>query len=151
MRNSNLKRSDIRFFEEARRVAEQSDFPRFHVGCVVVYRGSIIGTGHNSEKSDPVQKKYNHYRNFKYSTQGVVRHSIHAEIKALKSISYPVKQEIDWKKVRLYVYRIAPGLPLGCGASRPCPGCLRQIKDLGIRNIFYTSDMGYVYERILDD
>lgn len=151
MKFGNLKKSDIKFFEEARKVAEQSDFPRFHVGCVVVYQGIVIATGHNSEKSDPVQHYYNRYRNFKYTTKGTVRHSIHAEIKALKSIPYPVKQEIDWRKIKVYIYRIAPGLPLKMGVSRPCPACLQQIKDLGIRNVFYTTDYGYVYERILDD
>lgn len=34
------------------------------------------------------------------------------------------------------------------GMSRPCPSCMAAIKDLGIRNIYYTTNDGYIYERI---
>lgn len=30
----------------------------------------------------------------------------------------------------------------------PCPSCMAAIKDLGIKDIFYTSNDGYVHERI---
>lgn len=148
MKFGNLKKSDIKFFEEARKVAEQSDFPRFHVGCVVVYQGAIIATGHNSEKSDPVQHYYNRYRNFKYTTKGTVRHSIHAEIKALKSIPYPVKQEIDWRKIKIYVYRICPGHTSKKGLAMPCKACEQLLKDMGIRHVFFTTNTGYGYQLI---
>lgn len=143
-----FKKSDIRFFEEAKKEAEKSDFPRFHVGCVVVYKGHVVSSAHNTEKSDPLQKEYNRYRRFNYSTKGTVRHSLHAEIKALKSIPYPVKQQLDWKDVSIYTYRICPGLPHKFGMSRPCDGCRTYIRDLGIRNMYYTTDDGYVYERL---
>lgn len=148
MKYGNLKKSDIRFFEDAKKEAELSDFPRFHVGAVVVYKGAVIGAGHNSEKSDPVQHYYNRYRNFKYTTKGTVRHSIHAEIKAIKSIPYPVKQEIDWKKVKVFVYRICPGHKSLKGLSMPCPACEKQLRDLGIKNVFFTTNTGYGYQYI---
>lgn len=147
-----IKNSDMRYFEAAHKEAEKSDFPRFHVGCVVVYKGSIIASAHNSNKSDPKQKKYNRYRHFNnYHMAKPVHHSLHAEVAALKSITYPVAQQIDWKKVKVYVYRIAPGLPKGRGNSRPCQGCMHYIKELGIRDVYYSTDMGYARERIEDD
>ena len=146
-----IKKSDMRFFDLARKEAEQSDYPRFHVGCVIVYKGHVISADHNSEKEAPIQKKYNRYRNFKnYHNHSSVRHSLHAEIAAIKKIPYPIAQQIDWKKVKVYTYRIALGLPQNKGLSRPCPGCLQCLKDMGVKDIYYSTDFGYAHERIDD-
>ena len=32
--------------------------------------------------------------------------------------------------------------------ARPCPSCMAAIKDLGIKNIYYTTNDGYSYERL---
>ena len=32
--------------------------------------------------------------------------------------------------------------------ARPCPSCMAAIRDLGIRDIYYTTNDGYVYERL---
>lgn len=146
-----IKNSDMRYFEAAHREAEKSDFPRFHVGCVVVYKGSIIASAHNSNKSDPKQKKYNRYRHFNHTTKTCVNHSGHAEMIALKKVTYPIAQQIDWKEVKLYVVRIAPGLPGGMGLSKPCPSCEHRIRELGIRNIYYTGNGSYIHERLIYD
>lgn len=146
----NLKKSDMRYFDLAVKEAMQSPFPRFHVGCVVVYKGHVISSAHNTNKSDTVQKKYNKYRRFNNENSSkMINHAAHAEIKALKKIPYPMSIQIDWKKVKIYVARVAPGLPRGYGMSRPCPGCMAYIKELGIREIYYTTDMGYAGERII--
>lgn len=146
-----LKKSDMRWFDLAKQEAEKSTFPRFKVGCVVVYNGYVLAAGHNSSKSDTLQKKYNHYRKFNnYDTGVMVQHSLHAEIAALKSIPYPIKQETDWKKVKVYTYRIALGLPQKRGLSRPCLACMEYIKELGIRKIYYATDSGFAAERIDD-
>lgn len=144
-----IKKSDMRFFDAAKKAAETSEFPRFHVGCCVVYQGNIIATGVNTEKTDTFQKKYNRYRHFNNSqSHKPVRHSAHAEIKALKSISYPIAQQIDWKKVKVYTYRICKGHDSKRGLARPCAGCMAFIKSLGIRNIYYSTDDGYAAERL---
>lgn len=144
-----IKKSDMRFFEAARKEAEKSSFPRFKVGTVVVYQGNIIAAGHNTEKSDTLQKQYNRYRHFNnWESHKPVIHSAHAELKALKSISYPVAQQLDWKKVRIYNWRISPGHQSLRGLSRPCAGCLAYIKSLGIRQIYYSTDDGYAAERL---
>lgn len=146
-----LKKSDMRWFELAKQEAEKSNFPRFKVGCVVVYNGHVLASGRNSSKSDTVQKRYNYYRKFNnYDSHSMVQHSLHAEIAALKSISYPVRQETDWKKVKVYTYRIAPGLPHERGLSRPCRACMECIRELGIRRVYYVTDTGFAAERIDD-
>lgn len=53
---------------------------------------------------------------------------------------------INFSKVKLYIYRIRKSQPFGI--ARPCPSCMAAIKDLGIRDIYYTTDDGYSYERI---
>lgn len=144
----NIKNSDVKYFELAREIAEQSSFPRFHVGCVLVYQNHILSMASNTEKSDPLQKKYNRYRHFNHTTKGCINHSGHAEMMALKKVPYPVAQQVDWKKVKCYTYRICPGLPYGMGISRPCRACMTAMRERGIRDFYYSTDMGYAHERI---
>lgn len=143
-----IKNSDVKYFELAREIAEQSSFPRFHVGCVLVYQNHILSMASNTEKSDPLQKKYNRYRHFNHTTKGCINHSGHAEMMALKKVPYPVAQQVDWKKVKCYTYRICPGLPYGMGISRPCRACMTAMRERGIRDFYYSTDMGYAHERI---
>ena len=143
-----IKNSDVKYFELAREIAEQSSFPRFHVGCVLVYQNHVLSMASNTEKSDPLQKKYNRYRHFNHTTKGCVNHSGHAEMMALKKVPYPVAQQVDWKKVKCYTYRICPGLPYGMGISRPCRACMTAMRERGIRDFYYSTDMGYAHERI---
>lgn len=144
-----IKKSDMKFFELAKKEAEKSDFARFHVGCVIVYQGQILSMACNTNKSDPMQKKYNRYRHFNNYSAGCVNHAGHAEMLALKKIPYPVAIQLDWKKVKVYVVRIAPGLPLGFGLARPCAACMTAMREKGIRNFYYSTDMGYAHERIV--
>lgn len=137
---------DKQMFKAARKVAETSDFATFHMGAVVVYKKHIIGAASNSDKTHPMQAIYNQYRKFNKTKNGI-KHSVHAEIAALNSVPYPIGKDVDWSKVRVYIYRIAPGLPKGYGVAKPCPGCEQALRDLGIKHIYYTGDNSYVYER----
>lgn len=143
-----MNKKDYRFFELARQEALHSDFARFHLGCIIVYKGHIIGRGSNSDKTDPLQKKYNKERKFNKCGKQPVKHSVHAEIAALKSIPYPIQESIDWSKVKVYIFRICNGKKLGFGNARCCPGCMKALRDRGIQNIFYTTDQGFASERI---
>lgn len=144
---SRLKNIDYKMFAEAYKMAMTSDFPGFKIGCVLYYKGHIIGRGCNMNKTNPSQKKYNKYRKFNKSPRPV-RDTGHAEVCAINSVQYTVAQTIDWKKVKLYTYRICPGKPNHFGLSRPCAGCMALIKEKGIKDIFYTTDDGYAYERV---
>lgn len=68
---------------------------------------------------------------------------LHAEINCINSIR---NLDINFSKVKLYIYRIRKDQPFGL--SRPYPSCMAAIKDLGIKDIYYTTNGGYVYERI---
>lgn len=134
-----MNKSDYKYFNKARQAAMISDYYKTHVGCVAVYQGTVIGIGCNCNKTHPVQKKYNKYR--KQSDSMLPK--LHAEINCINSIKH---LDIIFSKVKLYIYRIRKDQPFGL--SRPCPSCMAAIKDLGIRDIYYTSNDGHVYERI---
>ena len=130
---------DMQYFSQARNIAELSTFNRVHVGCVIVYHNKVISTGCNRDRTDPLQRKYNRARNIPEWSP----HKVHAEVDAIKHV---LNLDINWKNAAIYIYRIRRDQPFGM--ARPCKSCMELIKDLGIRHIYYTSDDGYVYERI---
>ena len=134
-----LRDIDYRYFDKARQIASISDYKKQHVGCVAVYQGQVIGLGCNCNKTHPAQKFYNKYRNPSDS----LLPKLHAEISCLNQIKH---LNINFAKVKLYIYRIRKDQPFGL--SRPCPSCMAAIKDLGIRDIYYTTNDGYSYERL---
>jgi deoxycytidylate deaminase len=134
-----LVNSDFKYFNKARQAANISNYPRVHVGCVAVYQGQIIAIGCNSNKTHPAQKYYNQYR----KQDDSLLPKLHAEISCLNSIRH---LDVNFSKVKLYIYRIRNDQPFGM--SRPCPSCMTAIKDLGIRDIFYTTNDGFVYEKL---
>lgn len=136
-----LTKTHKAYFEAAKAMAQLSDFPRVTIGAVAVYKHHIISSGCNSQKTAPLQKKYNVYR-FAEDTF----HSLHAELSCLKPLIG--RSDIDFKYVDLYVYRINKnGEAL---LARPCPSCMKLITELGIRNIYYTTNSGYSHENILE-
>ena len=132
-----LSNTDYKYFQKAHQIATISDYKKTHVGCVAVYQGQVIGLGCNCNKTHPVQKKYNRYR------KDLMLPKLHAEISCLNQIRH---LNINFTKVKLYIYRIRKDQPYGL--SRPCPSCMAAIKDLGIRDVYYTTNDGYVYEKL---
>ena len=134
-----LNNNDYRFFKKARKVALVSDYEKIHVGCVAVYQGQIIGIGCNCNKTHPMQKVYNKFREDSDS----LLPKLHAEINCINQLKH---LNINFSKVKLYIYRTRNDQPYGM--ARPCPSCMAAIKDLGIKDIYYTTNNGYAYERI---
>ena len=112
------------------------------VGCVIVYKGSVLAKGWNSDKTHTTQMRYNHYRyNVK---ERYCPDKVHAEAMALSKIRY---LDIDFSKVVLYVYReYKDGSP---AMARCCPSCMAAAKALGIKTICYSTDNGYAVEKII--
>ena len=134
-----LRNADYRYFDKARQIANISDYNKIHIGCVAVYQGQIIGLGCSCNKTHTTQKYYNQYR--KQSDSMLPK--LHAEINCINQIKH---LDINFSKVKLYIYRVRNDQPFGL--SRPCPSCMAAIKDLGIRDIYYTTNEGYSYERL---
>lgn len=135
-----LSKIDYKHFSKARQIAGISDFKKIHIGCVAVYQGQVIGLGCNANKTHPMQKFYNRYR----QQPNNLLPKLHAEISCLNQIKH---LNINFTKVKLYIYRIRKDQPYGM--ARPCPSCMAAIKDLGIKNVYYTTDNGYAYEKII--
>lgn len=134
-----LNNQDIRYFIKAREVASVSDFSKTHVGCIAVYRRKIIGVGFNTDKTHPVQKYYNRFRD----SSETFSPKLHTEINCMNKIK---NFNINFNKVKLYIYRIRKDVSFGM--ARPCPSCMSAIKDLGIKDIYYTTNDLYMHERI---
>lgn len=133
-----------KYFNIAKSMAALSDFHRQHLGCVVVYkRKTVISVGTNQSKSHTLQALYNNLRGFDGNSY---KACIHAEIDALSKIRY---LDIDYSKVTLYIYReTADGKT---AMARPCKACMGLIKNIGIKNIWYTTEFGYGHEKIMGE
>lgn len=126
--------------QNALNASTESDFHRYHIGCVVAYKNKILSSSCNTSKTHPLQKKFNKVRFEDEATP----HSLHAEIHALSKI---LDNDVDWKNVTVYIARRRKKDGKN-GMARPCPSCMKLMQELGIRNIVYTTDFGIAQEEI---
>lgn len=138
-----LSNVDNKYFLRAREVALNSDYHKIHVGCVAVYHGQVIAVGCNANKTHPTQKYYNRFRRIDGVVTKPLLPKLHAEIDCINQLRH---QEVNFAKVKLYVYRVRSDQEYG--NARPCSSCMAAIQDIGIRDIYYTTDMGFAQERI---
>lgn len=117
-----------------------SDFNKIHIGCVAVYKNQVLAVGYNTNKTHPLQKKFNKYRHMYYGNVEPMP-KLHAEMSCLVQIK---DMNIDFSKVELYIYRENRNGKLAI--SRPCGACMRMIDSLGIKKIHYTTDNGFASE-----
>lgn len=135
-----------RYFKFAREASKNATYQGSHnfspaIGAVAVYKGSIVATASNTNKTSPLQAKYNIYR-FRDSN---TLDKAHAEVCLIQKLRWKFGDSIDWSKVHIYLYREYKDGSLG--PSRPCPACLALIKELGIKRIAYTTEDGYAEEK----
>ena len=144
MISDNITKNDIKFFNIAKAISEKGENNKnIKIGAVAVLNNKAISTGYNRFKTDPIQAKYAKYLT---NDKNVLVHKchLHAEIDCLKKISH---MNIQWGKVKIYVYR--PLKTKEFGLARPCASCMQYIHDLGIKHVYYTTNIGYSHEIIL--
>lgn len=135
-----------RYFKFAREASRQATYTGSHnfapaIGAIAIYKGSIVASAFNSNKTSPLQAKYNVYR-FRDSN---TLDKVHAEVALIQKLRWKFGDSIAWDKVHIYLYReykdgrLAP--------SRPCPSCMAMLKEIGVKKIFYTTEDGYVEEK----
>ena len=136
--------NDPHLFRIAREVSLQATYcGSARIGCIAVYRGTILAKGCNSDKTHTTQAKFNVYR-FKNSGNRYLPEKLHAEMDVLNRIKY---LDIDFSRVHLYIYREWKDGTIAM--SRPCDACLTAIvEQFHIRHIHYTTDRGYAYEKL---
>lgn len=106
------------FFEEAYFQALKSEM-NFNHGAVLIYRGRIIGKGHNT------------YNNSSYNEKS----SLHAEVSAIKDGLKKISQ-VELNKCELVIIRVNK---LGeCLNSKPCCNCEKFINKHNIKKVFYS-------------
>lgn len=134
-----LSKTDCKLFEVAKSICLTSDHHKARIGAVVAYKGDILGVGKNRYKTHPKQLYYNKFRNFE--DESICRHNMHAELDAiLKCNHIPIGSKI-------YIYRLHKTGILG--NCRPCKGCMQMLKDYAISDIYYTTDNGLAYEKLI--
>ena len=130
---------DYRYFEVARAVSKTSEFKRVKIGAVVVLDKSIIAVSSNIKKSHPLQKKYNEKR-FGPSFEDNCHHFQHAEFAAIAKVMHR-----DLSRAKIYVFREDKYKKFAI--CRPCIACTELIRHVGIKDVYYTTPNGYVYEK----
>lgn len=115
-------------------------------GAVIVCGKDIVGTGVNTSKSSPLQKRLNNVR-FDVEQSGTL-HTNHAEVTAFLSARH---LDIDYSKCSMFIAREMRDGKHTKGLSRPCPSCMKLIKELGIKDIYYTTDAGFAHEKIMGE
>lgn len=108
-----MKKNHMDFFNICQQMASRSHHSQFRHGSIAVYRRSAI-----------VGRGYN-------------RHKIHAEVSAVKSIDKYYRYE----NLVVYVCRI--NLQGGFMNSRPCPKCIKFMKDSGVSRVYFSDSDGF--------
>lgn len=119
-----------------------SDFMKARLGAVLIYKSKVMSVGWNSTKTSPLQRELNRYRGYDVDSS-IAHNTLHAEVACLTKAK---DLDIDWGRASLFVCRIKKDGTRGI--SRPCKGCMALIKSLGIKNLYYTTNEGWCYERI---
>ena len=112
------------------------------IGTVVTYKGTVLAKGWNSNKTHSDQARFNRVR-YKNTGNQYLPDKIHSEIQALSKIKY---LDIDFSRVEVYNYREFKNGEMAM--SRPCPACMKMIKEMGIRTIHYTTPDGFATEKL---
>ena len=124
----------------ARNACYYSDFIKARLGAVLIYKGKVMSVGWNSNKTSPLQKDLNRYRDFEVDCSEA-HHTLHAEVACLTKAK---DLDIDWCRASLFICRIKKDGSRGL--SRPCQGCQTLIRSMGIKNISYTpNDNGWCF------
>lgn len=131
-----MTKTERAFFRIAQNISTMSDHSQ-KIGCAVVQKHRVISTGCNSQtKCHSLQARLDKER-FGECVPG----KLHAETAALLPF---VQNNIKLHGASIYIFRQHKDGSLAM--ARPCPSCMKLIKQCGIRRIYYSSDDGYIRE-----
>ena len=135
-------------FKLAKNASEFSDYSRknVHIGAVVTYKNKVVSIGWNTNKTHPCQMKYNKYREHGNEREYISNEHepcIHAEIMALQHATRSFNGDLS--KCNIFVY--SEKKDGSTRLTRPCKACSKMLKDLNVKNIYYTTENGWQFER----
>jgi len=117
-----------KFFEMARNNAKKSSLYYWRLGSVIVKGNKVISNGYNRYSGDIgyIEKKYN-----------VNLFSLHAEMDAVRNCSI----NENFKGAIIFIAGLnRNNKKILC---RPCEACMKMLKFVGIKTIYYESPEGY--------
>lgn len=129
------------YFEKTKEASRLSDFNKVHIGCIMLYKNVILSKGYNTYQTHPIQMRYDNYRSLDWNNKVEPKHCLHAEMMALIKI---MNLDIDFSKIICYIYR--EDMNGSLADCKPCNACEKALKDLGIKEIYYTTKNGYQHE-----
>ena len=109
-----MTHKEERFFNIAREVSYLSDFKQTRVGAVVVSGNRILSSACNSQKTRPLQHRYNIYRNFDDYENSIARE--HAEVAALSPLIGRILNGI--KSISMFIESIKMEIELVADPAR---------------------------------
>ena len=102
--------------------AKKSNYKQ-KVGCIIFDKKKILSKGYNTSQKS-IKKLHPQFQGFPYS--------VHAEVDAI------IKARKDLKGSSILVIRINKETQFRL--SKPCINCMKYIKHVEIKNIFYSID-----------
>jgi len=137
---------DLAMLRLAKQESKLSDFKQVHMGCCIAIKNNVLSIGCNGEKSNPMQCKFNRFRNFDKPEQVIAKQ--HTEISALSKLPwYVFENDFNLKRATIYIYREHKDTHTYAMAF-PCPACMEAIKQISIGRIVYTIENGIAEMKI---
>jgi deoxycytidylate deaminase len=108
---------------------------RAKIVAAIRVKNKIISMGYNDMKTHPFQQEYSKNEHAIYW---------HAETRAIHN-ALRVANENDLKRSTLFVVRSKKSVYNDkhydvCGLAKPCEGCMKAIKQYGIKKVVYSCD-----------
>lgn len=116
-----------------------SPYHRLKVVAFLIYRGKIVNFGTNSEKTSPMQFKYRQRTHLANIENFLDKE--HAEINCLRRVYLG---DFDVKRLELVI--ISKRNDNSFRLARPCCTCMAAIRDIGISNVYYTTNDGKIVQ-----
>lgn len=126
--------------KQATKLAEKSECYKYKLGAVIKDRwGETISTGWNKRKTHPTQHRH------ATAAGSPDRIYLHAEIDAIVKLA----KDDTWRAAySMTIVRLTRKGKLGM--ARPCPVCMRALKELDIRWIEYTNGKGELVKEYIN-
>jgi len=114
----------FKFLELAKELSFSSSHKQHHHGAVIAKKNRVLGKGFNQHKT--------------HSLSNHPYYSVHAELAAILD-----SRGSNIEGATLYIYRQKRD---GSSAnSKPCPYCEQLLRQYGIKDCYYTSELGVEY------
>lgn len=113
---------NLKFFDLAAKVSKLSTHSKHAMGAVLVRKNRVVSVGSNQNKT--------------HTRSNTPYKHIHCEFSAILNSKLD-----DFSDCSIYITRVTPGGKLGL--SYPCAHCLKMLKSLDIKTVYYTDSNVY--------